>query len=256
MEYFVQKIEKAELGKTHLFSIGQAGYVIKSSSGQKLGIDLCLSECVERVEHSVGFKRLLPAILAPEEVKADVLVCTHFHRDHYDIDAVPAMMQCPKTRLFCPKDCEPDIENGTIDKSRVTIIQPGDVACTGDFKLRFINCDHGTGAPLAVGVIIEVDGFRLLFVGDTRLRLDRKQEYLSSGPLDILIAPINGAYGNLNEEECAILSSVLEPKITVPSHYGLFAAHGGNPGQFYDIMTKKYPERSFVIMGLGECYTL
>ena len=47
---FATKILTAPLGKTHLFSVGQAGFIIKSSSGQLLGIDMYLTDCVERVE--------------------------------------------------------------------------------------------------------------------------------------------------------------------------------------------------------------
>ena len=93
------KILTAESGKTHLFFIGQAGYIIKSSSGQLLGFDLCLSECVERVEGHMGFKRLIPKILDPFELTLDCLIATHPHFDHFDMDAVPQMMSNHHTKL-------------------------------------------------------------------------------------------------------------------------------------------------------------
>ena len=89
-------------------------------------------------------------------------------------------------------------------------------------------------------------------VGDTCLRLDRVDEYLSKGPLDVLIGPINGAYGNLNENDFASLSNKLSPALTVPCHYGMFASHGGNPGVFYQTMTEKYPHLPFSLMCTGE----
>ena len=92
--------------------------------------------------------------------------------------------------------------------------------------------------------------------GDTCLRLDRTEEALRWGSIDVLIAPINGAYGNLNEDECARLSAALAPGLTIPSHYGMFAAHGGDVGRFYRIMTETYPERPFLLMAMGERATL
>ena len=74
-----------------LFAAGQAGYIIKSSSGQLLAIDLYLSNCVERLEGHKGFKRLLPQILDPSTLTFDYIICTHPHLDHFDIDAVPEM---------------------------------------------------------------------------------------------------------------------------------------------------------------------
>ena len=68
MKDFALQVLTAPLGKTHLFSVGQAGFIIKSKSGQLLAIDLYLSDCVERVEGNVGFKRLLPKILNPDDL--------------------------------------------------------------------------------------------------------------------------------------------------------------------------------------------
>ena len=69
-----------------------------------------------------------------------------------------------------------------------------------------------------------------------------------------MIAPVNGAFGNLNETECAALAEALKPAVTVPCHYGMFASHGGNPGIFYDIMREK--NLPVLLMAQGEQYTL
>ena len=241
--------------KTEIIFIGQAGFIIKSSNGQLLAIDPYLSDCVERIEHDHdGYKRLLPKLFCPSELKFDVLICTHFHRDHFDIDSVSILMNNPKTFLMCPSDCLNDVKD--FDSRRVTIISPGTNIEIGDFNIHFVNCDHGTSAPEAVGVIIEVDDKRILEVGDTCLRLDRKDEYLSFGIIDVLIAPINGAYGNMSECDCAKLSNVLNPNLTIPCHYGMFADHGGNPGLFIKEMRIKCPRNKFYLMRLGETLDL
>lgn len=252
MSDFSTKVLTAPLGKTYLFSVGQAGYIIKSKSGQLLGIDMYLSECVERVEGNVGFKRLLPKILSPFELDFDVIITTHPHMDHFDIDAVPELMSNTQTKLFASVNCEELVEALKMKDENITYVTSGESFEVGDFKLDFINCDHGTGSQDAVGVIITVDGKRILEVGDTCLRLDWKEEYLSLGHIDVLIAPINGAYGNLNEEECAKLADMVKPGITIPCHYGMFASHGGNPGEFFRIMTEQYPQNKFLLMAQGE----
>lgn len=250
---FIKDLKEAELEKTHILSTGQAGFIIKSKTGKTIGIDLYLSDCVERVEPDhVGYKRLLPKIINPSELLLDVLICTHFHRDHYDVDSVPLLMNNEKTILLCALDCFDDAK----ELDRTVFVKPGSNFENNDFKIHFINCDHGDGAPLAVGVIIEVDGIRILEVGDTCLRLDRKEEYLSFGSIDVLIAPINGMYGNLNYSECATLASALNPKLTIPCHYGMFASHHGDVGLFHEIMDKEYPNLKYLIMSQGEKYTL
>lgn len=253
---FVTKVLTAQIGQTHIFSVGQAGYIIKSKRGQTLAIDLYLSECVERLEGHIGFKRMLPKILSPFDITFDCIIATHCHWDHYDVDSVPEMISNNTTRLYAATDCEELVKKAGITNPNVEYVKPGDHKVCGDFAIDFINCDHGMGAPEAVGVIVTVDGKRILEVGDSCLRLDRVDEYLSVGPLDVMIAPINGAYGNLNEKDCALLSSKLNPKLTIPCHYGMFASHGGNPGEFYEIMTKNYPDNAFCIMAQGEGVTI
>lgn len=246
---FTETLKLALLGATHIFSMGQAGYIVKSRSGQIMGIDLYLSECVELVEGHDGYHRLMPQIVEPADLLLDVVIATHFHRDHFDIDAMPDLLANGRTHLFCAYDCFEDVERLGIDKSRVTFVKPGDHHMIGDFDIHFIHSDHGAGAPLEVGVLVTVDGKNILEVGDTSLHLDWKDEYLSAGPLDVLIAPINGAYGNLNEMECSELANCLQPKVTVPSHFGMFPSHGGNSGIFVEQMRKQGSQYKILTMG-------
>lgn len=252
MNDFAAKIFMEKPGKTCLYSTGQAGFILKSRSGQLLGIDLYLTDCVERVEGHVGYHRLLPKILAPSELEFDVLIATHPHKDHFDDDAIPALMSNGNTKLFASVDCEKDVKRLFMMNENVTYVVPGEDYRVRDFHLSFIHCDHGAGAPDAVGVIIAVDDQRVLSVGDSCLRLDRVDEYLKNGSLDVMIAPINGAYGNLNEDECVLLAKALKPQLTIPCHYGMFASHGGHPGKFIESMKTQCPELHFKLMGQGE----
>lgn len=236
-----------------LFATGQAGFIIKSASGQLLVIDLYLSNCVERLEGNKGFKRLLPQILDPSTLTFDIIICTHPHLDHFDIDAVPEMVS-KGGKLFCSIDCEKLVHQLQMEyyDEQITYVKPGDKATVGDFDITFVNCDHGQGAPDAVGVVIRVDGKTIYEVGDSCLRLDRTEEIPQ--PLDILISPINGMYGNMNSKETVKLAEALNPKLTIPCHYGMFASHGGDLKAFYDLITeKKIPA---LIMQQGEAYKL
>ena len=256
MNEFALKLLTAQAEKIHLFFLGQAGYVIRSSSGQFLAVDLYLSDCVERIEGHIGFKRLLPKILSPFDVAFDCIVTTHPHMDHFDMDVIPELMYSSHSKLFASVDCRKMIQKLEMTDDRVIYVKPGEQYQAGDFKLSFVNCDHGTGAPDAVGLIIEVDEKRIYYVGDTCLRLDWVEELRTFGEIDVMIAPINGAYGNLNEKECAELSQALKPKMTIPCHYGMFASHGGDPGKFLDIMKERCPGNQILLMAQGEQVTL
>ena len=132
----------APLGKTYLFSVGQAGYIIKSKSGQLLAIDIYLSECVERLEGHVGFKRLLPKILSPFDIAFDCVIATHPHWDHYDVDSIPELMSNNKTQLYASVDCEELVKSESITNPNIDYVKPGDHKECGDFTIDFINCDY------------------------------------------------------------------------------------------------------------------
>lgn len=256
MNDFALKVLTAPTGKTHLFSVGQAGFIIKSACGQLLAIDLYLSDCVERVEGNVGFKRLLPRILSPYDLDFDAVIATHFHRDHFDIDAIPSLMANGHTRLFAAEDCRGSVAQLEMKENNITYVKPDMTCACGDFTINFVNCDHGAGAPQAVGAIVHVDDKIIFETGDTCLRLDWVDYFKAHGAPDVLIAPINGAFGNMDEQDCAAFADAVEAKLTVPCHCGMFASHGGNFGKFYEIMTQRYPERGFCIMTQGERITL
>ena len=252
MKSVKDSILNAPSGKTWLFWMGQAGFIIKSAEGKLLGIDLYLSECVEPVEGHVGYHRLMPQIVDPAELQLDVVIATHFHRDHFDIDAMPQLMDNGKTQLFCAYDCQDDVENLKIDKQRVQFVKPGESYDFAEFHIDFIHSDHGAGAPLEAAPIIAVDGKRVLEAGDTSLHLDWKDEYMKAGALDVLIAPINGAYGNLNEQENVDLTAALKPKLTVPCHFGMFASHGGHPGLWKKLLELQLPNQAYKLFTMGE----
>lgn len=243
-------------GFSCIYFLGQAGFIFKNRNGEFLAIDPYLSDCVEQYEGHMGFKRLLPKIIKPEDVNLDYIIATHKHLDHFDVDSIPTLMEHDHTHLYASADCLELVKECGIDSNRVSYVKPGDDISSGNYKLHFVNCDHGESAPDAVGVIIEMDGKLIYETGDTCLRLDRVAEVLSFGPIDILIAPINGAYGNLNEEECATLCDALKPKLVIPCHYGMFASHGGDPGKFYEVMKKKQPKQDILLMAQGEILNL
>ena len=248
------KILSAEAGLTHIFAVGQAGYIIKTAEGKLIGIDLYLSDCVERLEGHMGYKRMIPKLLGADELEFDVIVCTHPHWDHFDFDSVSALMANGRTRMYCSVDCEKLVKQLQLEyfAENITYVKPGNIVDEDGFALQFVNCDHGTGAPDAVGAVIHADGKRIYEAGDTCLRLDRVNEIKL--PLDVLIAPINGAYGNMDSDDCVKLAEALRPGLTIPCHYGMFASHGGDPGRFFELM--KGTGLRTLIMTPGEKLTI
>ena len=249
MERLATQILSARAGKTHLFFLGQAGFVIKSKGGTMLGVDLYLSNCVERYD---GYKRLMPYLLYPTEITFDYLIASHSHYDHFDVDSIPFMLSNPTTRMYASERCRTEAQRLYITNQSINYVKVGDVRKAKDIQLSFVFCDHGESAPDALGVIAQIDGQNLYFAGDTCLRLDKVDEVIAGRKIDIMIVPINGAFGNLSEAEAVSLCDAVKPRLIIPSHYWNFAEQHGDPGLFMKLLSDRIPTQKYLLMMPGE----
>jgi len=247
-QFAVQVLTKnVPSGNLGVFFLGQAGVLLKTSEGKLFAIDPYLSNCCERY---FGFKRLMPRILEPSELTLDALVISHGHYDHFDPDSVPAMLSGGKTALIGAKDIQAECERLGLNGD-ITYLACGETAERGGLRVTGVPCDHGELAPDGLGVLIEIEGKTIYYMGDTAYRPD----YLENPALknvDLLLLPINGAFGNLNEQQAAQTIEALAPKLAVPCHYWNFAEHGGNPGVFKEQMANIAPDCLYLLMRQGE----
>ena len=249
MKEFVSLVNNTTVarGEVGLFFLGQAGFIIKTEGGELIAIDPYLSDCCNRF---FGFKRLMPQILSADEICFDAIIATHAHYDHFDPDSIPALMKNGKTRFIGALDTKDEcLKLGITD--RTEFIAEGDTVDIPGGTLTAVFCDHGKDTPYAIGLILEISGKRIYVMGDTALRADKLADEALHGT-DVLIMPINGAFGNLNEEEAAIATEILKPKLAIPSHYWNFAEHHGDPGKFKDMMNKICPDQKYILMRQGE----
>ena len=238
------RVEKGSLG---LFFLGQAGFLFKTSNGKLLAVDPYLSDCCNRY---FGFKRLMPRLLSADELILDCLVATHAHYDHFDPDSVPLLMANGHTEFIGAHDTAEECERLHLTE-RLTFVGVGDTVSRHGFTVTALPCDHGEGTPYAIGLLIEAEGRRIAILGDTCYRDDNFANKALQN-LDVLILPINGAFGNLNEKEAAMAASVICPRLTIPCHYWNFAEHGGNPALFMEAMKETAPALPFLLMRQGE----
>lgn len=234
---------------TYCTFMGQAGFLFVTQQGIRIGVDLYLSNCCQRL---YGFKRLLPYIVKPQDLELDYVIATHHHEDHFDVDALPILLEHKKTELIAALDCQEKVKEFKDNIEKVTYIKSGDVVERDSFRLIATFCDHGESAPHAIGLLLEMDGKRVYITGDTALRLDKCSDILAYGQIDLMICPINGMFGNMNESQAAEYASVIHPTVLVPCHYWNFAEHQGNPYLFQEIMKNNYPHQQYCLMRVGE----
>lgn len=228
--------------------MGQAGVIIKTPDRELAAIDLYLSDCCERC---FGFKRLMPKLLSPDEPMFDYVIATHAHYDHFDPDSVPHLLAPRGTKFYGALDCAEECKRLGIPADKCSWLEKNREVKAGSLLITPVACDHGSLAPYAIGLYIECGGKHLYITGDTAYREDIAAE-MAKRPVDIMFAPINGAFGNLDEVQAAKFISIVKPALAVPCHYWNFAEHHGDPGKFADEMKSKYPDRPYKLMAAGE----
>lgn len=245
-----------QAGELALFYLAQAGFCVKTSGGKRIFIDPYLSDACERL---FGFKRMIPAPINAEELSADLYLITHHHADHLDPDAMPLIVKKTGTHFIIAPDCVAFFEEHAVSKDRYTVIREGETITWNDMNIRAIYADHGELAPEAIGYLIEVDGIRLYHAGDTAFR--PKEIKTSLGvPIDVMIAPINGTYGNMIAEEALRLAVELTPSLVIPCHFWMFLEHVvpggvGDPATFLREAPKLAPGIHCRVMAPGEHIT-
>ena len=102
--------------------LGQAGFLIKTSSGRIIAIDPYFSDCVMKYipEEGLGFKRLTPPLCEAGDIVFDSLLISHEHLDHFDVDSIKAMMSNDRT---CIHKHAGGGSNEIMDMSRVHVLK-------------------------------------------------------------------------------------------------------------------------------------
>jgi L-ascorbate 6-phosphate lactonase len=241
---------KVQSGEVAIIWLGQAGFVFKDSDGHIVAVDPYLTDYCERV---VGFKRIMPRLIAPEEIHADVLISTHDHADHFDADAMPGLMTGDTLLVGAPSSVAKAKEMGCCD-ANLRAVRAGDTIDLGWCRITAVYADHGDLAPDAVGVVIELEGISIYYVGDTAYRPDKMEQVMAMKP-DVIIPPINGEYGNLDAREAVLLAKDVGAKLAIPCHFWMFAMHKGDPQQFLDEAEKHLaPHCEYGLMCQGEVW--
>ena len=198
---------------------------------------------------------ILP-VLEAGELDADLYVSTHSHADHLDPDSLPVVVKNSRTHFIGSPDCEVAYTQHSLPEERYKILKEGETCETKGVHFRAIFADHGDLAPDAVGLLIEIEGIKIYHTGDTSFCPDQIKASLNTNP-DILIAPINGQYGNMNAAEARALAEVLKPKIIIASHFWMFLEHvceggKGDPTLFLRESAALSPNIKAKVMAPGE----
>lgn len=246
-----------------LWSLGQAGLIIKNSSGELLAIDPYLSSAIERANPETEFVRNFPPVLPPKALRVcNAVLISHFHDDHMDRATLePLAAIAPELPIWLPS---PDVHQ--LKVSNVRAAKTGKVITSGNFRILPIAAAHSsyqrdeTGNDRFLGYFISCDTVSLWHSGDT-LVTDELTEQMKLLKPTINVLPINGGdharqtrgiMPNMHFREAADLHFTLGSDLLLPCHYDMFSSNRDNPAWFVDDMLTRYPGKKFHLMMPGE----
>lgn len=199
--------------------IGQSGYKLDDGNTCIL-IDPYLSDVVNKVANR-------PRMIAPpfeaKDFGGDAVVCTHDHLDHLDVEAVPDFDK--SITVIAPSSCEQKLKE--LGREKIKILHVGESVSVGDFTLTAVPAFHTVEA---IGILLQWKEYKLYFSSDTLYdsRLEEMRQYKP----DILFICINGKLGNMNVSEAVQVTKAINPRVGIPTHYGMFESNTEDPKKY------------------------
>jgi L-ascorbate 6-phosphate lactonase len=222
-------------GNASCWWLGGSGLIVKSPQGVVTVIDPYLSNSVEEI---FGLARAFPPPMNPEALRADVVISTHWHEDHLDPGTIPIFARNnPDAKLVMPPSAKARTLSWGVPRSQIVQLSHRESVTVGDVRIEAMPARHEAGiagweVPDAMGVLLEIDGLKIYHCGDTeydvRLRRLRQLEF------DAAFLCINGAGGNMDAYEAALLAWRLGASLVVPIHHLLWATKSGNGDETLD----------------------
>lgn len=211
--------------------LGQAGFIYGFPGGATVCVDPYLSHAAGKGKSR---ERLTPVPLPAWQVRADIVVVTHDHTDHFDEITLRPLAEVPGTVFLGPSSCREHWLAMGLPGERFLRLDQGESLEVAGVGLRALYAEHDSGGRRdAIGVVIEADGFKVYQTGDSEYT-ERLVETGKGLKPDLLTVPINGRLGNMDHEQAARFTEAVAPRAAIPMHYGMFKDNTADPQDFID----------------------
>jgi len=197
-------------------SLGQAGLLIVTNKTSII-VDPYLSNNVAKFEPQN--ERRQPVNKLFFKIRPDVLLITHNHLDHYDVETLKHFLKGQKqVQVLCPKSVFDDIQH-RFPKNEYFLMEPS--SSWKKYEIEIIATKAKHSDKYAIGFFINAESKNMYISGDTLFN----QEVVNSIPnktIDLAFLPINGVGNNMNAEEAAKFAKLIKAKNVIPYHYQMF----------------------------------
>lgn len=153
-----------------------------------------------------------------ETKDADIIFITHSHYDHFSINDI-LKIKNKNTIIVSTKDTYQELIK-YFDSNKIIIVIPNNSYEVLGIKFDTVRAYNVNKSfhPIDndwVGYIINIDNTKYYIMGDTDINDD-----VLKVKCDVLFIPIGGTY-TMNYKEAASYTNTINPKIVIPTHYGL-----------------------------------
>lgn len=248
----MEEVATCELpeGQCAFWWLGQQGFIVKLGK-TVLCVDAYLSPSP---------RRQVAPLLSPADLReVHGVLGSHDHLDHIDRRLWPAIArEAPRARFVVPERVrEHLVRDLALPVERVWGLDDGRCVEIEEIRIwgvpsahEFLDADPRTGHFPYLGFIVTGRGCTLYHAGDTCLYEGLHARLRAHRP-HVMFLPINGrdarrlrtgCIGNMTYQESADLAGSIQPRLTVPAHFDMFAHNSENPELFRDYMAVKYPD--------------
>ena len=190
-----------------IFWLGHASFKIKTDDGKIIYLD--------------------PYQISKEEEKADIIISSHEHGDHFDKKSIKNLVK-ENTLVIGPESISDNLQK--FNGKGLALNEPFEIA---GIKIELVPAYNikrmrpGTNEPFHpkekgwAGTVLEKEGKKIYHAGDTEHIPEMKE--LTPKKIDVALLPCGGTYTMDFEESCDVAAEI-KPKIVVPMH-NLFIIH-------------------------------
>ncbi len=204
--------------------LSQGSFLFETNSTRIL-VDPYMSDCLE----FKGLKRMVKFPLSFEELKPDMLVCTHDHLDHLDPETVRKIAELyPECLISGPGSCCEHFHKLKVPQKNIKQLETGNTFVLNGINITPVPAIHS--APEAIGLVIETEGKKLYLSADSEY--DKKLINQFTENCNLILICINGRLGNMSLKDALKTVKKLRPQTALPMHYGLFAENTADPAPF------------------------
>ena len=186
----------------------------------------------------------------------DLILFTHGHVDHFMLPDTRELVADYQPKIVAPWELSFFIkaEIPGANCQTFTLANKGATADFDGIKITMTEAFHSAGAQLtgfkganrfvgeAVGYIMEFEnGLKIYHTGDTSLMGDMKTIVGDFYKPDVVILPIGDVF-TMGPDEAAFACKLINPKITIPEHYGTFPVLEQTSDGFKKQVRKQAPQ--------------